>query len=671
MNDVSNLRAPGWSRVVADLSAPAPDDTTFLVRLLSVLGQVSSARQAVLLAMDGPGAPAGAGSDGQPAVGEPRVTHVWPPANGGAPEGSEPAVEAAGDVRTAARTAAETGQVRVFGLDRGGEGFYEPGSSKGYVIAVPVPGSGAPGAEGAAGARAVITLLTEGRSRQALQTTVALVEVLAGYAYAHASRQQLKRMRAASGALDLASRMVASVNSTRRFRGAALQLVNDLARHLKADRVALGWVRGVDGGGSVRVEAVSDTEHIDRRTAMIRKIEAAMDECLDQEQPVLHPPPPESGEGADVLLAHAITHAHRELAASDAKLKVASLPLRAEVEVGGTTEMRVVGVVTIEVAGDGALDPAALEVVLAALDLVAPVLLLRRSDDRPLPARAWVSTVRAASWAVGARHTVWKVAGLALMAAAVAVVLVRVPYRVEAPMELRPRERRIVSVPFEGIIASLAPGVEAGVKVTAGQLLAEMDVAEMQLQALEAEGQLLQAQTQADAALKGGKLAEAKQAEAKAEGARARLELLRSRIERARIVSPIDGVILAGDLKDRIGGAVKLGEALFEIAPLEDMQVVAHVGDRDIAMIEDAMRGEMATKAYPARAFALEVERIVPLARAQDGRNAFDVYAKLDGTAPWMRPGMEGFAKFDVGERSLLWIGTRRIRDTLRLWLWW
>jgi hypothetical protein len=32
---------------------------------------------------------------------------------------------------------------------------------------------------------------------------------------------------------------------------------------------------------------------------------------------------------------------------------------------------------------------------------------------------------------------------------------------------------------------------------------------------------------------------------------------------------------------------------------------------------------------------------------------------------------MEGLAKFDTGNRSLLWIGTRRIRDQLRLWLWW
>jgi hypothetical protein len=68
----------------------------------------------------------------------------------------------------------------------------------------------------------------------------------------------------------------------------------------------------------------------------------------------------------------------------------------------------------------------------------------------------------------------------------------------------------------------------------------------------------------------------------------------------------------------------------------------------------------------------MTVERIVPLASPdQDRRNAFEVRARLDQTAGWMRPGMEGLVKFNTGKRTLLDIGTRRIRDTLRLWLWW
>ena len=61
-------------------------------------------------------------------------------------------------------------------------------------------------------------------------------------------------------------------------------------------------------------------------------------------------------------------------------------------------DQRIVGVVTVETTTDGPIDLAVIELLQAALDLLAPVLRLRRSDDRPLPVRAWVSTRQAGKW---------------------------------------------------------------------------------------------------------------------------------------------------------------------------------------------------------------------------------------------------------------------------------
>ncbi|MBI3748377.1 MAG: Ig-like domain-containing protein [Chloroflexi bacterium] len=48
-----------------------------------------------------------------------------------------------------------------------------------------------------------------------------------------------------------------------------------------------------------------------------------------------------------------------------------------------------------------------------------------------------------------------------------------------------------------------------------------------------------------------------------------------------------------------------------------------------------------------------------------------EVRARLVNPATaWMRPGMEGLARLDAGEHSLIWIGTRRVIDAVRLWLW-
>jgi hypothetical protein len=299
--------------------------------------------------------------------------------------------------------------------------------------------------------------------------------------------QSLKRTKQAGASLDLAGRLLASLNATVGFKGCAFQLVNDLARQLGVDRVALAWVAGPgahDTDPSSRrfskMVAISDTENIDRRLAMVQKLESAMDECLDQQQTVMYPPPPATGtEDADAVLSRAITQAHRELASGDVRLKVASFPLRiadgstAKGGVGGGE--RVVGVVSLEATGDGSLDLSTIELIQATLDLIAPVLLVRRSDDRNLALRAKDSALRSAAWLVGSTHTAWKLLGVTVLAASLVVTFVRMPYRVGAPMEIRPREMRTVSAPFEGVLWSIAPGIESGAKVLEGQKLAEFD----------------------------------------------------------------------------------------------------------------------------------------------------------------------------------------------------
>lgn len=669
MIDLSKLNAPGWRRIVADLTQAAGDERAFPNHLLAAMGQVAGARQAAIFVQGS------AGQSGTP--GDTMATLVWPhgPTDGTSANDSlgEPGV-----MRSSALAAFDAGTTQVLGLGSD-DGLYDTSHANGYALAIPVGSVNAGDSEPKPAF--VIVLLLDQRSKGAMQSTIALCELLAGYAHLASTRTQLARTRSAGAALELATRLIASINTATGFKGSAMQLVNDLCRHLKADRVALGWRDGLAGAAQsrddlvierdstpVKVVALSDTEHVDRRMAMVRKLASAMDECLDQDQPVVFPVP-EMGEHVDPALSQTITHAHRELASSDANLKVTSLPLRD----GDET----LGVITIESAQVGqSIDVRTVELLQATMDLIAPVLRLRKSDDRPIPARVMDEVRKVGAWAVGPKHTLWKLAGIAVMVAAIFVTFVAVPYRVEASVQLRPVERRILAVPFEGIISEVTPEAEAGKRVEAGQLLVRLDTSELELSAIEAQQQLGQAQAQAADAMRQGKGAEQQQAEAKAKQAQARLDLLRQRIRSAEIRAPIDGTIIAGDLTERVGARLELGDPLFEIAPLDDMRLIAEVDDSDIGLVlraleEGGMTGSVATKAYPDRRFPLTVERVVPMAQAQEGKNSFLVYARLDESAAWMRPGMEGLAKLEVGDRTLLWIGSRRIVDKLRLWLWW
>ncbi|HVU63201.1 MAG TPA: HlyD family efflux transporter periplasmic adaptor subunit [Phycisphaerales bacterium] len=672
MIDLSSLKAPGWQRIVAELNAPAPDDRVYFERLLRILQQVSAARQAVLFVADR--------TDGEEV--DPRVDMVWPPseldkdaeaaAKAAAPAQSN--VEFASEAKSAAREAFGSGQARAFGLDKK-ELYYGEGSNSGFILAVPLHGNagsaGRPAAaQGVPVPAAVATLLIEPRSKDAVRSTLAMAEVLAGYVAGHYSRAALRKSMMASFSLDLATRLIASVNTAPNFRGACMQLCNDLAKQFAVDRVALGWVTN----DVVRVRAISDVEHFDHRTSMVQKLASAMDECLDQEQPVLFPPPPAVGDGADMLLSQAIVHAHRELAAGQAKLRVCSLPLRDS----GTGENadEIVGVLTLESAGDTQMDLNTVELLQASMDLIAPMLRIRRNDDRMLLLRAWDSTRRSAAWVVGTKHTVWKVVGVAVIAAFLFVCLYKTTYRPSADATLEPRVRRIVSIPFDGVIKSVGAGTEPGMHVTKGQELAELDKTEYVLGLKNAEGKVEQARTQAAAARKAKEQGKAATAEQQQVQAQAEADVYKYRIERSSIESPIDGVVIAGDPKERVGSTMKLGDPLFQIAPLDDIIVVAKVDERDIALIKRAYdkgkgTGEVMTKARPDEAIPFEIERIVPLSSAVEGKNVFEVRCRLTKVPDWFKPGIEGIAKFNTEPRSLIWIGTRRVLDQIRLWLWW
>lgn len=669
MIDQTNLKSAGWQRVVAELASSAPDDKAYFERLMRVLAQVSAARKAVLMSPTR--------TEGDEI--EPRIVSGWPIETPGDP-GADPAAglspEQLREVKEVARQAFSSGQSRVFSMEKDTP-YYDASAATAYVLAIPLMVPAPQAAPGPGGAPqqgmqvvAVVGLFIEQRSKDAIRSTLAMAEVLAGYVHGHQARQMLRRTQAAGFALDLATRLIASINTAATFKGACLQLTNDLAKQFSLDRVALGWCKT----DTVRVEAISDTEHFDRRMAMVQKLQAAMDECLDQEQAVVFPQPSADGPVGDVLLSQAIVHAHRELAAGDAKLHVCSFPLR--------VDERVVGVVTIETTGPQGFDLGAIEMVQSALDLVAPVMRIRRSDDRILAVRTWDSTVKGFAWAVGPKHTVWKIAGVLALAALIFVSVYEKTYRVGAEAVLQPRVKRIVAAPFDGIIEKLADGLEPGLAVKEGDLLLQLDTTDLRYSREEVLGKIAQAEAQENAALQEKKTDEAARARAQRAQSEAQLKFIDDRIARSTIKAPIAGKVTLGELKNKVGSAVKLGDPLLEIADMTDIMVVAQVDDRDIWLVRAAHEkgtksGSILAKANPTAPFPLEVETIVPLAQAKEGKNTFEVRARLlqptgPGATPLrdIQPGMEGIANIDTERHSLLWIGSRRVIDAVRLWLW-
>src|SRR5947208_4287 len=110
-----------------------------------------------------------------------------------------------------------------------------------------------------------------------------------------------------------------------------------------------------------------------------------------------------------------------------------------------------------------------------------------------------------------------------------------------------------------------------------------------------------------------------------------------------------------------------------DIARKGELRAELAVSEKDIQDItEGTQHGSIATSALPdaEHTVGITIDRVVQEGAAKEGDNVFKVYAKLDKTADWMKPGMAGEARLDVGKRRIVWVWTHRLVDFLKLKLW-
>ncbi|MCD8482206.1 MAG: HlyD family efflux transporter periplasmic adaptor subunit [Verrucomicrobia bacterium] len=151
----------------------------------------------------------------------------------------------------------------------------------------------------------------------------------------------------------------------------------------------------------------------------------------------------------------------------------------------------------------------------------------------------------------------------------------------------------------------------------------------------------------------------------------ARLSLVDFRLDNARILAPQTGIIVEGELTERIGAVIGRGDVLFRLTRVEDLYLRLDVNERDVHEIGIGFTGEFAFASAPERRLAFVIEAIEPAAVAAAGSNLVYVRGRIEGDAElWWRPGMTGVAKIDVEKRPLIWIITHRIIDYIRMKLW-
>ncbi len=427
---------------------------------------------------------------------------------------------------------------------------------------------------------------------------------------------------------------------------AATTVVTQLATHLECTRVSLGLIKKQ----SVSVYAISNSTRVDSRLNLTRDISAAMNEAVDQGATLLCPiredgPP-------------YVTFAQTNLAQHSGGEAVLSTPLY-----DGPTA---IGALTLE--REGVFDQDSIAICESLAGLIGPVIALKQEKEKPVAHKVWESMRSPVKQLFGPGQVAMKLYGIALLFCAIFMTFATGDYKVNTQARLEGSVKRVITAPLDGFIASA--NYRAGDTVQSGAVLATLDDRELRLKKLQLTSELEQLDKEHRAALTQHDRSTTAIVAARRQQTNAQLLLIEDQLQRTRLTAPFSGIVVSGDLSQSIGTPVENGKVLFEIAPLDNYRVVLDVDERNIGDIENTQKGSLTLTGLPDATLEFSIDRIVPLSTAQNGRNVFEVLAKLDTPSSTIRPGMEGVGKIYIERRKLIWVWTHELLDWLRLRLW-
>ncbi len=462
--------------------------------------------------------------------------------------------------------------------------------------------------------------------------------------------------------------LLAEVMSASDFDSSAMTLLSSLAISCNCELVALGFLEK----DRIKVCHLSQSSRFGEKMNLVRRLEAAMTECADQHQRVVFPQlETPASEQFQVALAHTAL-AHTALAGADgsgqqpAGYTLLTLPL--------LVDGKAVGALTLQRDGLKPFTEAEADYCESVVSLSVPYLLSSRDNSRSLFRLALHRGHQQLVKLLGKGYPGRKLAVVCSLVLVALLSTVTGEYRLSANASLGTAMKRDVVAPLDGFIAS-AP-VRAGDRVKAGDALVTLDDKDLQLEKLRWKSQLIQLKRELQDALGGSERARVNIISAQIEQAKVQLALVNSQIERTVQRASFDGQVLAGDLSQKLGGAVRQGEVLFELSPLDSWRIQLEVADSRIGDVQIGQQGTLYLSAWPEAPQGFVINRITPLTVSKDGGTFYRVEGELQQSPSadiTLRPGMEGVGKIAIDERSLTSIWGRDLVEWLnrQWWIFW
>ncbi|MHB8092922.1 MAG: HlyD family efflux transporter periplasmic adaptor subunit [Syntrophales bacterium] len=520
------------------------------------------------------------------------------------------------------------------------EGYSEGDEQQRYALAYPIIVD-----ESLCGTVAIEVVASSedflGRAMEGLQWGSVWLENMFRRAQGVEDQNTLKRLKAA---VDI----LAVVLSEASFQGAATAFVTEAATRLSCDRVSFGLVKN----NSVQVKAISHTAIIGKKMNLILSIGAVMEEAIMQRTEVVYPP--------TSAVEPTVVRDHERMVQIHGDRSILTLPLYGR--------GRYYAALTLERQIDRPFTNEDLSYIRSVAALTGPSLEDKYLNDRPIVLGIFGALKRQAVRIFGPGYTGRKIAVLSAALLIAFFSLAKGNYQLTADAVLEGSITRSIVVPMDGYIRKSF--VKAGSAIPRNGTMCSMDERDLHLERQTWLSRKTQYERQYQAAVAKHDRAEASIISAQIDQAQAQIGMVEHKLGKTAIRAPFAGIVIKGDLSQRIGGAVTKGEEIFQIAPLDSYRLILKVDEQRIADVSAGQKGVLVLSSFSEKPFGFKVRKITPITTAEEGRNYFRVEANLDEASTRLRPGMEGVGKISVDRRLLFSIWTRGLIDWFRLRLW-
>lgn len=478
---------------------------------------------------------------------------------------------------------------------------------------------------------AIVCLVGDQKSRPELLLTAQLVsaELAAGFPVSASARPD-RGEEVPKDLLNVAANAAANGDVTRAFN----DLASEVREQLNCDALLLGSSN--QSGRRCRLQSIAGTSQFQRHTQLATCAEELLSEAMLRDAPDHHD---------ETQPSRTATEAQRQLARLCQARFVTSGPICDQ----NGTAIGAWAILEAERPPEEDAPEQASRIQEAADSLserLRPCFeLLRQCRSTPL------QRLTNSLFVAGSKER--RRALLVAAAAIFGVMVLPLPFHVKCDCEVQAVTRRHVPVPYTGLLEEVF--VEPGDVVQANQVLARMDGREIAWELAARQAEYERAKKQHDVQLAGQQTAAAQVAKLEMERLKLQIKLLDNRAENLEIRSPIDGVVIRGDPKTKENARLKMGETLFEVAPLEEMVVEVLVPGEDVAYVRADQQVKIRLDAFPGSPRYGTIRRISPEAVLRDHESVFLAEVGLDNRDGTLRPGMIGRSRVKTVVRPLAW----------------